>query len=134
MPKPENVVGKGFEKHPERINKTGLNKKVLTTLTDYIEKTYGKRPPKSEVISLMEYIECLPVNQLTIFLQDKNIPAIIQAYGRLLLSGEQKDLRRVYGAEMLNDRLHGKPKQQTEITGDFKLIWQETKTYAKPKD
>jgi len=23
MPKPENVVGKGFEKHPERINKKG---------------------------------------------------------------------------------------------------------------
>jgi len=26
MPKPENVVGKGFEKHPERINKKGRPK------------------------------------------------------------------------------------------------------------
>jgi len=34
MPNPENVVGQGFDKHPERINKTGANKgsKWLSTL------------------------------------------------------------------------------------------------------
>ena len=107
----------GFQKNPQNINRSGNNKKILTTLTDYIEKTYGKRPPKGEVLSLLEYIECLPVKDLTEFIKDTSIPVIVQAYGRLLLSGDAKEFRRVQGAEMINDRIHGKPKQATELTG-----------------
>ncbi|NCU32491.1 MAG: hypothetical protein EOM23_06080 [Candidatus Moranbacteria bacterium] len=36
MPKPENVVGKGFEKHPERINRKGRPK--MPDLKDAIAK------------------------------------------------------------------------------------------------
>ena len=108
---------KGFDKNKQNINKKGPPEKVLTSLTAYIEKTYGKRPPKNEVIQLLEYIECLPIDRLTEFLKDKQIPVIVQAYGRLLLSGEAKEFRRVQAAEMINDRLHGRPKQATEITG-----------------
>jgi len=117
MPKPENLRGKGFKERPENINKKGAPEKVLTSLTDYIEKTYGKKPPKGEVIALMEYIECLAIDKLTEFLKDKQIPVIVQAYGRLLLTGDQKEMRRVQGAEMINDRIHGRPKQATEVTG-----------------
>ena len=108
---------KGFDKNKQNINKKGAPEKVLTSLTDYFEKIYGKRPPKGEVLSLMEYVESLPIEKLTEFLKDKSIPVIIQAYGRLLLTGEQKDFRRVQAAEMINDRLHGRPKQATEVTG-----------------
>lgn len=108
---------RGFDKNPQNINRKGRPKDVLVSLTSYIEKSYGKRPPKGEVLSLLEYIECLPVEDLKEFIKDESIPVIVQAYGRLLLSGDQKELRRVQGAEMINDRLHGKPKQATEITG-----------------
>lgn len=37
MPKPENVVGKGFEKHPERINRKG-RPPVLPELKEVIAK------------------------------------------------------------------------------------------------
>ena len=107
----------GFKKIRRISIGLGNNKKILTTLTDYIEKTYGKRPPKGEVLSLLEYIECLPVKDLTEFIKDTSIPVIVQAYGRLLLSGDAKEFRRVQGAEMINDRIHGKPKQATELTG-----------------
>ena len=30
---------------------------------------------------------------------------------------------------MINDRLHGKPKQATDITGQIDVIWKEEKTY-----
>jgi hypothetical protein len=63
----------------------------------------------------MEYIESLSVEKLAEFVKDKGIPAIVQAYGRLLLTGDNKDFRRVQGAEMINDRLHGKPKQISEV-------------------
>ena len=107
----------GFQKNPQNINRSGKNKKILTSLTDYIEKTYGKRPPKGEVLSLMEYIECLPVKDLKEFIKDEKLPAPLQAYGSLLLTGDAKEFRRVQGAEMINDRIHGKPKQATEVTG-----------------
>ena len=108
---------KGFDKNPNNINRKGRKKNVLNSLTEYIEKTYGKRPPKGEVLSLLEYIECLPIEDLKEFIKDDSIPVIVQAYGRLLLSGDPKELRRVQGAELINDRLHGRPKQATEITG-----------------
>ena len=107
----------GFKTNKQNINRKGRPKDVLVSLTSYIEKSYGKRPPKGEVLSLLEYIECLAVEDLKEFIKDDSIPVIVQAYGRLLLSGDPKELRRVQGAEMINDRLHGKPKQATEITG-----------------
>ena len=108
---------KGFNKNPNNINRKGRNKNVLNSLTEYLEKTYGSRPPKGEVQDMLQYIECLAVEDLKNFIKDPNIPVIIQAYGRLLLSGDPKELRRVQGAELINDRLHGRPKQATEITG-----------------
>ena len=107
----------GFKTNKQNINRKGRPKDVLVSLTSYIEKSYGKRPPKGEVLSLLEYIECLAVEDLKEFIKDESIPVIVQAYGRLLLSGDPKELRRVQGAELINDRLHGKPKQATEITG-----------------
>ena len=107
----------GFKTNKQNINRKGRPKDVLVSLTSYIEKSYGKRPPKGEVLSLLEYIECLAVEDLKEFIKDESIPVIVQAYGRLLLSGDPKELRRVQGAEMINDRLHGKPKQATEVTG-----------------
>ena len=108
---------KGFNKNPNNINRKGRKKNVLNSLTEYLEKTYGSRPPKGEVQDMLQYIECLAVEDLRNFIKDENIPVIIQAYGRLLLSGDPKELRRVQGAELINDRLHGRPKQATEITG-----------------
>jgi hypothetical protein len=111
---PSKIIGKGFDKRPQNINRKGQPKRVAVSLTEYIEKQYDKRPPKAEVLALMEYIESLSVEKLTEFVKDKGIPAIVQAYGRLLLTGDQKDFRRVQGAEMINDRLHGKPKQSVD--------------------
>ena len=116
MAREDNVKGKTFKDKPERINKNGRPKYVLTQLREYLEKHYGSRPPKSEVREMMEYIECLSMEHLKEFIADKNIPVILQAYGRLLITGDQKDFRRVQAAEMINDRLHGKPKQSADIT------------------
>lgn len=114
---PDKIKENGFRQRPQNINRKGRPKPVAMSLTDYIEHAYGKRPPKDEVRGLMEYIESLPVDRLKVFIQDPQIPVIVQAYGRLLLTGDQKDFRRVQAAEMINDRLHGKPKQTTEVGG-----------------
>ena len=57
----------GFDKNKQNINRKGCPRDVLVSLTSHIEKTYGKRPPKGEVLSLLEYIECLAVEDLKEF-------------------------------------------------------------------
>ena len=122
MANKQNLINKGFDKRPENINKKGQPKKVLTTLMEYLEKEYGKPIPKAESIKLLEYIESLPVVSLANFVKDQNLPAIVQAYGRLLLTGDQKDFRRVSAAELIKDRIHGKVSQKVDLSTDIKTI------------
>lgn len=100
----------------ETSNPNGRPKNALTSIMEYIEKEYGKPIPKAESIRLLEYIETLPVAELASFVKDDKLPAIVQAYGRLLLTGDQKDMRRVSAAELIKDRVHGKPKQTLDHT------------------
>jgi hypothetical protein len=116
MPNPENVIENGFRKNPQNINRKGVPKKMLNSMLEYLEKTYGKPISKAEGIRLLEYVETLPTAKLVEFVKDANLPAIVQAYGRLVLSGDQKDLRRVTAAEFLKDRVHGKATQSTVNT------------------
>jgi hypothetical protein len=112
---PDKIKGKGFDKRPQNINRKGQPKKVLKTLMEYIEKTYGQPISKAESMKLLEYIETLPLIKLAEFVKDQELPAIVQAYGRLLLTGDQKDLRRVNAAELIKDRVHGRPKQAVDL-------------------
>ena len=66
---------------------------------------------------MIEYVECLQMVELKRFIEDEKTPALLAAYGRLLISGDSKDLRRCQAAEMIQDRLHGRPKQSTEVSG-----------------
>jgi hypothetical protein len=122
MPKPENIKNKGFDKHPENINRKGAPKKVLRTLMETLKKEYGEPISKTESKDLLIYIETLPVHKLTDFVKDEKIPAIVQAYARLLLTGEQKDLRRVNAAELIKDRNHGKAKQAIDLSNEDKSM------------
>jgi hypothetical protein len=115
----DNLKDKGFDKRPENINRKGRPKPVLMSVMEYLEKEYGKPIPKAESIRLLEYIETLPIVKLSEFVKDQKLPAIVQAYGRLLLTGDQKDMRRVSAAELIKDRVHGRPKQSVEHSGEI---------------
>jgi hypothetical protein len=120
MPFPENKRNtKGLDKHPENINRKGRPRHIKFQLLEYIKNTYGESIPKDQSIKLLEYIETLPNVKLAEFVKDQNLPAIVQAYGRLLLTGDQKDMRRVSAAELIKDRVHGKPKQSVEHSGEI---------------
>lgn len=119
MANKDNLKDKGFDKRPENINRKGRPKPVLMSVMEYLEKEYGKPIPKAESIRLLEYIETLPIVKLSEFVKDQKLPAIVQAYGRLLLTGDQKDMRRVSAAELIKDRVHGRPKQSVEHSGEI---------------
>lgn len=107
---------RGFDKNPKGINKKGPPRKVITDVLEYCKKKYGEKPPKSQVIELLEFVEKLNQKELQDFIKDETVPMVVIAYASLLLSGENKDLRRIQAAEIIQDRLRGRPKQQTEVT------------------
>jgi len=87
MPKPENIKGKGFDKHPEHINKKG-------------------RPPKlPELDKLLDKVLGAEKNGVTA------AEAILSALRGKAASGD------VRAAEVLMDRAYGKAKQPIEHSG-----------------
>lgn len=38
MPNPENLIGKGFDKNPQNINRTGANRKSFATVNKELKK------------------------------------------------------------------------------------------------
>lgn len=118
---PDKIKGKGFDKNPQNINRNGAPKKVLKTLMESLREKYGEPIGKAESHELMVYIETLPVQKLAEFVKDQELPAAVQAYARLLLTGDAKDIRRVSAAEMIKDRVHGKPIQAVKHTGEMEI-------------
>lgn len=90
MPNPENIIGKGFDKRPENINRKGAPKK-LPNLDLLIAEVLGEEK-----------------NGLTA------AEAILKVIRNKATNG---DLR---AAELLFDRGYGKAKQQTDITTNGK--------------
>lgn len=99
-----------------QTKKGGRPKKVINTLLEYVKEKYKVKVCKSEMQELKSLVEGMPPEKLKEFVQDPEIPAAIQAYGRLILTGDSKDFRRLQGAEILSNRVHGTPKQTMQHT------------------
>ena len=84
MPNAKNLIGNGFDKHPERINKKGQPKKIpsLDTLM-------------ADIFS------------------EKEMTALLKSLQKAALKGN------VRAMEVLLDRVYGKVKQQTELSGSI---------------
>lgn len=116
----------GFDK----TKKGGRPKKVIKTLLEYVREKYKVNVGKSEMQELKSMVECMPPDELKDFVQDPKVPAAVQAYGRLILTGDSKDFRRLQGAEILSNRVHGTPKQ----TIDHKIEQENIFDYSKLSD
>jgi hypothetical protein len=116
MEKNKHWIGNTFRDKPDRINKTGKNRKTATAIVAYMKREYGIKPLKAEIRDMMEMVESLPAKELRKFVKDPLIPVIVQNYGKLLLTGNSYDFRRVQGSEILNDRINGKVKQQVDLS------------------
>jgi hypothetical protein len=92
MPKPENIKGKGFDKHPEHINRKGRPRK-LPALDELMEKVMGEHGDKG--ITAME--------------------AIIKAQRAKAARGDTR------AAELLLDRAYGKAKQTIDTNCDLHI-------------
>lgn len=112
MANPENIVGKGFEKHPERINKKGRPRKLVGTVSKELESK-GIKPASNQQIRdiFMQFVN-MPESELKEVIADKEQPMLNRIVVKAMLDNK--------GFEVIKDlveRAHGKAKEHHEVTG-----------------
>ena len=106
MPNPENLIGKGFDKNPENINKNGRPKKIYTILK---QMGYSKDDVNTCFGELIWYNE----EELNKVFNDPEKPIITQITAKALL--ESKKSGSVSLIKDVLEQVLGRPNQKVEV-------------------
>jgi len=118
MPKPENIVGKGFDKRPENINRSGANRKTISSVNNDLEKEGYKEASKQDITSCYLRLIQIPITELKNMAQDDSpLPSMIRIVAKSILSGKGFDV-----IEKILDRGIGKAVNITDITSGGERI------------
>ena len=109
---PDKIKGKGFDKNPQNINRTGLNRKLISSVNVNLENLGYKEATKNDILSCYLRLIQLPIPELESMVRDNSQPALVRIVGKEILSGKGFDV-----IEKILDRGIGKPTQTTELTG-----------------
>jgi len=112
MPKQENIIGKGFDKRPENINKTGANRKTISKVNIELEQEGCTEASKNDITSCYLRLIQLSIPELEKKVKDETQPALIRVVGKSILSGKGFDV-----IEKILDRGIGKVVSSLEVTG-----------------
>lgn len=112
---PDKIIGKGFDKRPQNINRSGANRKLISTVNIDLENSGITEAKKSDIISCYLRLIQLTIPELTREVADETKPALIRIVGKAILSGKGFDI-----IEKLLDRSIGKPDQKLEHSGEIK--------------
>lgn len=119
MPNPENLKGKGFDKHPENINKKGRPPKKLVSIINRDLKNEGfAEVTKSEVTEAFLTLLNLPLSKINEIAKQENdeYPFLFKFVAKELLGNKGQDMLK----EIL-DRGLGKAKENIEQTVNKKI-------------
>ena len=116
MPKPENIVGKGFEKYPERINRKGRPPKLLTTIVKQLKEKGYERVTHTTVVESFEILLNIPEDEIKAMIADKKAPMSIRIVGKAMLSAKGFEI-----LQAMYDRAHGKSHQSMDLSGKSEL-------------
>lgn len=114
MPNPENIKGKGFDKRPENINKTGANRKTISKVNLELEALGVTEATKQDITSCYLRLIQLSIPELEAKIKDSQQPALVRIVGKAILSGKGFDV-----IEKVLDRGIGKPDQKLEHSGSI---------------
>ena len=110
---PDKIKGKGFDKRPENINRTGQNRKLISAVNKDLEENGFKEATKTDILSCYLRLIQLPIPILTDKVKDENQPALIRIVGKEILSGRGFDV-----IEKILDRGIGKPDQKLNVDAE----------------
>ena len=113
MANPNNIKGKGFDKNPQNINRTGANRKLVSSVNIDLEKDGYKATTKSEITDCyMRLINC-DIKKLEDMVKDSSQPALVRIVGKAILGGKGFEI-----IDKMLDRSIGKPNQSIDHTID----------------
>lgn len=105
MPKPENVIGKGFDKNPQNINRKGRPRKWISDIKD-------KGYTLSEITDAIQVLISLEPDKLKEIKSNATSTALeVSIAAAILKSISKGDLDSI---ETLITRVYGKPKEKVE--------------------
>ena len=110
MPKPENLIGKGFDKRPENINRNGAPPRLIGTVNAELEERGYTEASKAEILSCYLRLLQLPVEELAEIAKDKTESGLVFVVSRAILSGKGFDV-----IEKMLDRTIQKAVQPIEL-------------------
>jgi len=106
----ENIKGKGFDKRPQNINKTGANRKTISAVNVELEASGATEATKQDITSCYLRLIQLSIPELEAKVKDSQQPALIRIVGKAIISGKGFDV-----IEKVLDRGIGKPDQSVEV-------------------
>ena len=109
MANPGNIIGKGFDKRPENINRNGPPRLISTVNAELEERGYTEAS-KAEILSCYLRLLQLPVEELAEIAKDKTQSGLVFVVSRAILSGKGFDV-----IEKMLDRTIQKAVQPIEL-------------------
>ena len=121
MPKPENIIGKGFDKHPENINRKGRPPKLISHINKELEAEGFTAAKVDEITTAYLTLINLPISRITEIANIKNdeYPILYKLVAKEIIGKRGADM-----LEKLLDRGIGRATQQINM---------DVKTTSKPQ-
>ena len=103
---------KGFDKNPNNINRKGRPRRLVSSIIQDLKEKGIVQVKATDIIEAFEMLFNLESKEIAEIANNENNPYFIRRVAKEMLSGKGFDI-----IERMIDRVHGKPKQATELTG-----------------
>ena len=108
----ENIIGKGFDKRPENINRTGANRRLISTVNAELEERGYTEASKAEILSCYLRLIQLSMDELEAISKDKKENGLVYVVAKAIVSGKGFEV-----IEKMLDRTIQKAVQPVEVQG-----------------
>lgn len=106
------IKNKGFDKNPNNINRKGRPRRLVSSIIQDLKEKGIVQVKATDIVEAFEMLFNLESKEIAEIANNDNNPYFIRRVAKEMLSGKGFDI-----IERMIDRVHGKPKQATEITG-----------------
>ena len=103
---------KGFDKNPNNINRKGRPRRLVSSIIQDLKEKGIVQVKAIDIVEAFEMLFNLESKEIAEIANNDKNPYFIRRVAKEMLSGKGFDI-----IERMIDRVHGKPKQSTELTG-----------------
>lgn len=102
---------RGFDKNPQNINRTGANRKMVSSVIKDLRDVGVEETTSAEIKAVYLMLVNLTIAEIEEIVKDDNQPALVRIVGKEVLSGKGFDI-----IEKMLDRAIGKSQQSIDHT------------------